>query len=71
MSIFGKILFEYQHDALVLMPTGSIMNSSVAFNEERHVFSPLESFVIWIDGKIKIINAGITSKSSRPKKPGG
>ena len=47
------------------------MNRRVAYNAERHVFSPLESFVIWIDGKIKIVNAGITSKSSRPKKPGG
>lgn len=36
------------------------MNRRVAFNTERHVFSPLESFAIWIDGKIKIINAGIS-----------
>jgi len=32
------------------------MNRRVVFNAEKHVFSPLESFVIWIDGKIKTIN---------------
>lgn len=32
------------------------MNRRVAFNAERHVFSPLESFAVWIEGDIKTIN---------------
>jgi len=34
------------------------MNQRVVFNAERHVFSPLESFAIWIDGDIKTIICG-------------
>jgi len=34
------------------------MNRRVVFNAERHVFSPLESFVMWIEGGIKTINCG-------------
>lgn len=34
------------------------MNRRVVFNAERHVFSPLESFAMWIEGDIKTINCG-------------
>lgn len=34
------------------------MNRRVMFNAERHVFSPLGSFVIWIEGDIKTISCG-------------
>ena len=34
------------------------MNRRVVFNAERHIFSPLESFAMWIEGDIKTINCG-------------
>jgi len=34
------------------------MNRRVMFNAERHLFSPLESFVMWIKGEIKTIKLG-------------
>ncbi len=34
----------------------AIMNRGVMFNAERHVFSPLGSFAVWIEGDIKTIN---------------
>ena len=54
--------FEDPLKKVVYAKPGNIatMNRRVAYNAERHVFSPLESFVIWIDGKIQIVNASIT-----------
>ncbi len=34
------------------------MNRRVVYNAERHVFSALESFVMWIEGDIKTVNCG-------------
>lgn len=52
--------FEDPLNKIVYAKPGNVatMNRRVAFNAERHVFSPLESFVIWHDGSIKAISCG-------------
>jgi len=44
------------------------MNGRMVFNAEKHVFSPLESFVIWINGDIKIINCAYNQANSTDAK---
>ena len=44
------------------------MNRRVAFNAERHVFSPLESFAVWIEGDIKIISCEYNQANSADAK---
>lgn len=34
------------------------MNKRVAFNADRHVFSALDSFVIWFEGEIRTVDCG-------------
>ena len=44
------------------------MNRRVVFNAEKHVFSPLESFVMWIKGDIKTINCWYNQANSADAK---
>lgn len=44
------------------------MNRRLVFNAERHVFSPLESFVMWIEGDIKTINCGYNQANAADTK---